>query len=254
MQLKSKNPFFKKSFAQEATIYRADGSQVIDYNETMTVSGTVNKSFILFGLLLLGATIPVYLALAGKNIFVPAIAGAIIGFALVIACTFSPKNSRYLAPAYALFEGVFVGAVSIIFELRYPGVVVQGVLGTLVTFGVCLALYRFGIVKVNQQFRSIVIAATMAIGTYYLVSMLFYWIGGISLFHHGNSLMSIGFSIVVIILAAMNLIMDFDNIELGAAQRMPKYMEWYSSMGLIITLVWLYLEFLRLLSKLQSRN
>ena len=254
MQLKSKNPFFKKSFAQEATVYHADGSQVIDYNETMTVKGTVNKSFILFGLLLLGATIPVYLALAGKNPLVPGIISAVIGIALVIACSVSPKNARYLAPAYALFEGVFVGAVSIIFELRYPGVVVQGVLGTLITFGVCLALYRFGIVKVTQQFRSIVIAATMAIASYYLVSMLFYWIGGVSFFHYGSSPLSIGFSVVVIILAAMNLILDFDNIETGAAQRMPKYMEWYSGMGLIITLVWLYLEFLRLLSKLQSRN
>lgn len=254
MQLKSKNPFFKKSFSNEATVYNSDGSQVIDYNETMTVKGTITKSFILFGLLLVGAVIPVYLALAGKNPLVPGIISAVIGIGLVIACSVSPKNSRYLAPAYALFEGVFVGAISLLFELRYPGVVVQGVLGTLVTFGVCLALYRFGIVKVTEQFRSIVIAATLAIASYYLISMLFYWIGGISLFHHGNSLMSIGFSIVVIILAAMNLILDFDNIENGAAQRMPKYMEWFSGMGLIITLVWLYLEFLRLLSKLQSRN
>ncbi len=124
----------------------------------------------------------------------------------------------------------------------------------MVTFGVCLALYRFKVVKVTEKFKSVVIASTLAIATYYLVSMLFYWIGGVSFFHHNNSLMSIGFSVFVIVIASLNLFLDFDQIEEGANRRMPKYMEWYGAMGLIITLVWLYLEFLRLLSKLQSRN
>ncbi|MES2487496.1 MAG: Bax inhibitor-1/YccA family protein, partial [Bacteroidota bacterium] len=106
--------------------------------------------------------------------------------------SFSPKNSPYLAPAYALFEGVFVGAISLIFEVYVmPGIVLQGVAGTLITFGVCLALYRFGVVKVTEQFKSIVIASTLAIGTFYLISWILTMFG-VTMFHHGNSLMSIG--------------------------------------------------------------
>lgn len=253
--MESNNPFFKnKSFTKESTLYHVDGSQVIDYNDTMTVNGTISKSLILFALLLVGAAVPVYMAFQGMNPFMPAIAGLIIGFVCAIACSLSPKRSMYLAPAYALFEGVFIGAISLIFEMRYPGIVLQGVFGTLVTFGVCLALYRFGVIKVTEQFRSVVFAGMAAIGTYYLVSILFNWIGGVQFFHYGNSWMSIGFSLFVIVFAALRLILDFDFIEQGARERMPKYMEWYSGMGLVITLVWLYIEFLRLLSKIQSRN
>lgn len=258
MEMKSNNPFFKnKSYNNgQQNLYNIDGTapQIIDYNDTMTIKGTINKTFILFGVLLLGAVVPFYMAVRGINPYVPGIVSLFIALGMVIACNISPKNARYLAPAYALFEGVFIGAISIFFEMQYPGIVLQGVAGTLVTFGVCLALYRFGVIKVTEQFRSIVMASVMAIATYYAISMLFYWIGGVSFFHHSNSLMSIGFSVVVIVIAAMSLILDFDMIERGARQRAPKFMEWFSGMALIITLVWLYLEFLRLLSKLQSRS
>lgn len=257
MEFKSKNPLLTgKSYEKSAqqNVYSVDASHIIDYNNTMTVKGTINKTFILFGLLLVGAVVPFYMALNGINPYIPGIVSLFIALGMVIACTFSPKNAAFLAPAYALFEGVFIGAISLFFEAMYPGIVLQGVAGTLVTFGVCLALYRFGVVKVTEQFRSIVFAATAAIATYYFISMLFYWIGGVSFFHHNNSGISIGFSIVVIVIAAMSLILDFDMIEKGVQQRMPKHMEWFSGMGLIVTLVWLYLEFLRLLSKLQSRN
>lgn len=256
MEFKSKNPLLTgKSYEKSAqNVYTVDGSNIIDYNNTMTVKGTINKTFILFGLLLVGAVVPFYMAVIGINPMMPGIISLFIALGMVIACTVSPKNAAYLAPAYALFEGVFIGAISLFFEVMYPGIVIKAVAGTLVTFGVCLALYRFGVVKVTEQFRSVVIAATAAIGTYYLISMLFFWIGGVSFFHHNNSLMSIGFSIAVIVIAALSLILDFDMIEKGAQQRMPKHMEWFSGMGLIVTLVWLYLEFLRLLSKLQSRN
>jgi len=257
MEFKSKNPFLgSKSYSKNTagSAYDANGMQIIDYNTTMTVSGTINKTFILFGLLLLGAVVPFYMALTGINPMMPGIVSLFIALGMVIACTVSPKNARYLAPAYALFEGVFIGAISLFFEAMYPGIVLQGVAGTMVTFAICLALYRFGVVKVTEQFRSIVISATLAVGTFYLISALFYWIGGVQFFHLGNSGVSIGFSVLVIVIAAMNLILDFDMIEKGVAQRAPKYMEWFAGMGLIITLVWLYLEFLRLLSKLQSRN
>jgi len=258
MNLKSKNPFLSsKSFNENnTTVYNTDGRpvEIIDYNNTMTVQGAINKSFILFALLLVGAGSTWYQVYTGQNPMVLTITGAVVGLIMVIAASFSPKNSRYLAPAYALFEGLFIGGISSLFELRYPGIVIQAVGGTMVTFGVCLLLYKFGVVKVTEQFKSVVYASTLAIATYYLISMLFYWIGGVSFFHHGTSLMSIGFSIFVIVIAALNLFMDFDLIEQGAKRKMPKFMEWFGAMGLMVTLVWLYVEFLRLLSKLQSRN
>lgn len=256
MELKSKNPFLNnKSFtATSANKDRTYNAEIIDYNDTMTLSGTMNKTLIMFVLLLAGAGVTWYMAFTGQNPITLTIAGAIIGFIMVIAATFSPKNSRYLAPAYALFEGLFIGGISAIFEIRYPGIAIQAVGGTFVTFGVCLALYRFKVVQVTEQFKSVVIGSTLAIATFYLISMIATWGFGVQMFHHGNSLVSIGFSVVVIVVAALNLFMDFDMIEQGVKRSMPKYMEWYGSMGLIITLVWLYLEFLRLLSKLQSRN
>jgi len=257
MRLKSNNPFFgSKSFSEKnTTLYDNDGRpvQIIDYNNTMTVNGAVRKTFILFALLLAGAATTWYSAYTGQNPLVLTIGGAIIGLIMVIAATFSPKNSPYLAPAYALFEGLFIGGISAMFEVMYPGIVMQAVFGTLVTFGVCLALYRFGVVKVTEQFKGIVIASIFAIGTYYIISMLFSFFG-VSFFHHGNSLMSIGFSVIVIVVAALSLFLDFDMIEQGAQRRLPKHMEWFGAMGLIITLVWLYVEFLKLLSKLQSRD
>jgi uncharacterized YccA/Bax inhibitor family protein len=115
-------------------------------------------------------------------------------------------------------------------------------------------LYKFKIVQVTERFKSIVIAATLAIATYYLISWLVSLFTSFTPVHHGNSMMSIGISVFVIVIAAMNLFLDFDQIEDGANRKMPKYMEWYGAMGLMITLVWLYMEFLRLLSKLNSRD
>jgi uncharacterized YccA/Bax inhibitor family protein len=257
MRFKSNNPFLSKKFTDNnTTLYNTTGQpvEIIDYNHTMTVQGAISKSFIMFALLLAGAAITWYMAFNGQNPMALTIGGAIIGLVLVIAASISPKNAPYLAPAYALFEGLFIGGISALFEVRYPGVVFQAVGASLVTFAVCLALYRFGVVKVTEQFKSVVIASTLAIASFYLISMLFYWIGGVTFFHHGNTLMSIGFSVFVIVIAALNLFLDFDMIEQGAQRKLPKYMEWFGAMGLIITLVWLYVEFLRLISKLQSRN
>ena len=257
MRFKSNNPFLSKKFTDNnTTLYNTSGQpvEIIDYNNTMTVQGAISKSFIMFALLLAGAAITWYMAFNGQNPMTLTIGGAIIGLVLVIAASVSPKNAPYLAPAYALFEGLFIGGISALFEVMYPGIVFQAVGASLVTFAVCLALYRFGVVKVTEQFKSVVIASTLAIASFYLISMLFYWIGGVTFFHHGNTLMSIGFSVFVIVIAALNLFLDFDMIEQGAQRKLPKYMEWFGAMGLIITLVWLYVEFLRLISKLQSRN
>jgi uncharacterized YccA/Bax inhibitor family protein len=179
--------------------------------------------------------------------------GAIIGMILVLVSTFKPHLSTYLAPAYALFEGLFIGGISAIFEVMYPGIVIQAVGATFVTFLVCFVLYKYQIVQVTEKFKSVVIAATLAIGVYYLISWMLTMFTSFQPVHYGNSMMSIGVSVFVIVIAALNLFLDFDQIEKGAEQKMPKYMEWYGAMGLMITLVWLYIEFLRLLSKLNRK-
>lgn len=257
MNLKSKNPFLSnKSFAKDTTVYDAEGNRinVIDYNETMTINGAVNKTFVLFALLLAGALGTWWMAMSGNNPMGYAIAGGIAAFIVVFIAAFKPHYSPYLAPAYAVLEGLFIGGISAIFEVQYPGIVIQAVGATFVTFGVCLALYRFRIVKVTQQFRSVVVAATLAILTYYMLSWVLSLFINFEPVEHGNSLMSIGISVFVIVIAALNLFLDFDMIEQGAQRRLPKYMEWFGAMGLVVTLVWLYIEFLRLLSKISSRD
>ncbi|PZR24463.1 MAG: hypothetical protein DI539_00360 [Flavobacterium psychrophilum] len=256
MEFKSKNPFLSnKSFAKADTIYDAEGNVLIGYNNTMTVNGAVNKSFILLLLLLTGAFTVWYMAVNGSNPLPLAIVGAILGFISVLVASFKPATSRYLAPAYALFEGLFIGGFTLIINMRYPGVAIQAVSATFVTFVVCFGLYKFKVVKVTEQFRSVVIAATFAIATYYLITWIMSFFGFIPVDSIQNtSLMSIGISVFVVIIAALNLFLDFDMIEKSAQQRLPKYMEWFGAMGLMVTLVWLYVEFLRLFAKLSSRD
>jgi uncharacterized YccA/Bax inhibitor family protein len=257
MSLNSKNPFLNnKSFSSTAASRKDEvhNATIIDYNQEMTLAGTINKTIILFLLLTASAMVIWWMAFNGLNPIVPAIGGAVVGLILVVIAAFKPQYSPYLAPGYALFEGLFIGGVSAIFEARYPGIVIQAVSATFVTFMVCLGLYKYKIVKVTEQFKSVVMAATLAIATYYLISWLFSMFTSFVPVHYGNSLMSIGISIFVIVIAALNLFLDFDRIEKGTEQKMPKYMEWYGAMGLMITLVWLYIEFLRLLSKLNSKN
>lgn len=254
--MNSNNPFFKsKSFTE--TNRNTDGTTheavIIDYNQTMTVSGTINKSFLMLILLIASAAITWTMTYSGQNPIVLTIGGAVVGLVLVLIATFRPQNSGFLAPGYAIFEGLFIGGISSIFEIMYPGIVIQAVSCTFVTFMVCFGLYKYEIVKVNDKFRSVVIAATLAIATYYLISWLLAMFTSFQPVHYGNSIMSIGISAFVIVVAALNLFLDFDQIEKGVQNKLPKYMEWYGAMGLMITLVWLYIEFLRLLSKLSKK-
>jgi uncharacterized YccA/Bax inhibitor family protein len=256
MEFKSKNPFLSnKSFAKADTIYDAQGNMLVDYSNTMTVNGAVNKSFILLLLLLTGAFTVWYMAVNGTNPMPLAIGGTIIALISVIVASFKPELSRYLAPAYALFQGMFIGGITLVINSMYPGVAIQAVSATFVTFVVCFALYRFKIVKVTEQFKSVVIAATFAIATYYLITWIMSFFGFTPIHSIQNSsMMSIGISVFVIVIAALNLFLDFDMIEKSAQQRLPKYMEWFGAMGLMVTLVWLYVEFLRLFAKLSSRD
>lgn len=254
---KSNNPFFRnKSFTNTSrAAEEVHEAKIIDYNDAMTVSGTINKSiFMLIGLVASSLVTWYLIATSVLNPFIPLVGGAIISLVLVVIVSFRPQNSAWIAPGYAIFEGLFIGALSAIFEVKFPGIVIQAVAGTFVTFLVCLGLYRAGIVKVTEKFKSVVIVATMAIALYYVLSWISTFFISYQPIHYGNSLMSIGISVFVIVIAALNLFLDFDQIEKGAAQRHPKFMEWFGAMGLMITLVWLYVEFLRLLSKLASRD
>jgi len=248
--MNSNNPFFKnKTFTNTSAAVEVHETTVIDRNETMTVSGTINKSFLMLILLIASAAV----TWSMSNPIVFAIGGAIVGFILVLIAAFKPQYSGFLAPGYAIFEGLFIGGISSIFEDMYPGIVIQAVSCTFVTFMVCFGLYKYEFVKVTERFKSVVLAATLAIATYYLFSWLLSMFTSFQPVHHGNSMFSIGISVFVIVIAALNLFLDFDQIEKGVQQKMPKYMEWYGAMGLMITLVWLYIEFLRLLSKLNRK-
>ena len=248
--MNSNNPFFKnKTFTNTSAAAEVHEAKIIDRNETMTVSGTINKSFLMLILLIASAAV----TWSMTNPIVFAIGGAIVGFILVLIAAFKPQYSGFLAPGYAIFEGLFIGGISSIFEVMYPGIVIQAVSCTFVTFMVCFGLYKYEIVKVTERFKSVVLAATLAIATYYLISWLLSMFTSFQPVHNGNSWMSIGISAFVIVIAALNLFLDFDQIEKGVQQKMPKYMEWYGAMGLMITLVWLYIEFLRLLSKLNRK-
>jgi len=219
--------------------------------QAMTIQGTTNKTLILLGLTSLLA----FWAWQNPQISMPLILPAVIGGLIVAIATAIKKEwSPVTAPIYAALEGVVLGAISLVFEKQYPGIVKQAV-G--LTFGVLFSLlivYKSRLIRVTENFKLGIFAATGGIALFYLVSMIAGFFGARFTIIYGNGLLAIGFSVFVVIIAALNLVMDFDFIEKGAEYGAPKYMEWYGAFGLIVTLVWLYLEILRLLAKLQSRR
>ena len=229
--------------------------------DTMSIQGTVNKTLILLLLVCVsaawiwnryyGAPEPSQ-ALADISLWM--IGGAIGGFIVALVTIFKKSWASVTAPIYALLEGLLLGGISATFEARYPGIVIQAVGLTFGTLFCLLVVYTSRMIKVTQNFRLGIVAATGGIALFYLVSLVLGMFGiNIPLIHE-NGLIGIGFSLFVVVIAALNLVLDFDFIENAAAQGAPKYMEWYGAFGLIVTLVWLYIEILRLLSKLRSRN
>jgi uncharacterized YccA/Bax inhibitor family protein len=180
--------------------------------------------------------------------------GAIGGLVLALVTAFKKTWAPFTAPLYAVVEGVFIGALSAIFEARYPGIVIQAVGLTFGTMAAMLLAYRSGLIRATEKFKLGVVAATGGILLLYLAQFVMGFFGHSMGFISGNGFMAIGFSAFVVVIAALNLVLDFDLIESGAQSGAPKYMEWYGAFALTVTLVWLYLEILRLLSKLQSRN
>jgi len=225
--------------------------------DVMTASGTASAALLLMLLLVASAMFgwsSVSESLDGAVTFPGwAMAGALFGFVCAIVLTFKPKLARVLAPVYAIAEGVFVGAISKVFNTAYDGIVIQAVGITLGVFITMLVLYRTGVIRVTDKMRRTIIGATMGIAIFYGVSLLLSLFGMNISFFNSSSPMSIGFSFIVAGLAAMNLALDFDFIERGEKAGLPKYMEWYAAFGLMVTIVWLYLEILRLLAKLRDR-
>jgi uncharacterized YccA/Bax inhibitor family protein len=240
--------------AFQGTIYQ-DWANADARGTTMTVQGTAVKTMILLAIAAVTAGLSWQEMAGGGAMMFPvmigsAIAGAIVAFVTI----FKPTWAATTAPIYAALEGVFLGALSCVIEARYKGIAFQAVSLTMMTLFVMLVLYSSRIIKVTQRLQMGIIAATGAIALLYLVSIV------LSLFHvsipfiHSAGPVGIAFSLFVVGLAAFNLLLDFDYIEKSAAHGAPKAMEWYGAFGLIVTLVWLYLEILRLLQKLQDRR
>lgn len=215
----------------------------------MTVSGAVNKSLILGAIMLIMAALsysmPSPLFMWG---------GAIGGLVVALIASFKPHLSPTLAPIYAAFEGLFVGAITFIYGSLFSGIVFNAVTLTVAVLFLMLFLYKTGIIKVTEKLRSGIIVATGAIALVYLGSFILSFFGIRVPFLHEASLAGIGISLLIVGVAAMNLLLDFDNFDKGERYGAPAYMEWFSAMGLLVTLVWLYIEILRLLALLSSRD
>jgi uncharacterized YccA/Bax inhibitor family protein len=225
----------------------------------MTLNGTVNKTGLLLLLCVLTAAFAWTQTLTPQGELAPGAGvylwgGAIGGLVLGLVTAFKKTWAPVTAPLYALIEGFFLGAISAIYNAQFQGIVMQAVLLTFGTLFALLFAYRSGLIKATENFKLGVVAATGGIALIYLATIVLRMFDINIPFIHDSGLIGIGFSLFVVVIAALNLVLDFDFIEHGVEQGAPKYMEWYGAFGLMVTLVWLYVEFLRLLSKLQSRN
>jgi uncharacterized YccA/Bax inhibitor family protein len=244
----------------ENTFRELSGSQyggVTAITSRMTLSGTVNKT----GILLVCAIATAYWTwhqfLQSRDMADVAplmLVGVVGGLICAMVTIFKKEWSPVTAPLYALLEGLVLGGLSAVFELRYPGIGIQAVSLTFGTLFVLLMAYSSRLIKVTDKFRLGVVAATGGIMIFYLLQMVVGFFGIHFMAINGNGFIGIGFSLFIVAIAALNLVLDFDFIERGVQYGAPKYMEWYGAFGIMVTLVWLYLEILRLLSKTRSRN
>jgi uncharacterized YccA/Bax inhibitor family protein len=254
--MRSGNPVLKDSTfldLSSGTVYPGSAN-------AMTLNGTVNKT----GLMLLMLTLTAAFSWSQAVVQTPdgpqlapgamlyILGGGIGGFVLALITVFKKEWSPVLAPAYALVEGLFLGAISAFFEARYPGIVIQAVMLTFGTLFSLLFAYRSGLIKATENFKLGVAAATGGIFLIYLASFVLGLFGVKVPYIHESGIIGIGFSLFVVVIAALNLVLDFDFIESGVEAGAPKYMEWFGAFGLMVTLVWLYVEFLRLLAKLRD--
>ena len=239
----SSNPMLKEDTFKP----KYNSSGLIVEGDVMTVNGAVNKTLLLFSMMMATTSIAWFM----PSTFLLYV-GAGGGLVVLIAAAFKPHLAPFLAPLYALLEGLAIGTISVMYATAFEGIVLQAVGLTFCTLFMMLAIYKSGLIKVTEKFRMGVAMATGAI----MILYLFGWIGQIFGFEvamlHDSGMFGIGISAVIIVVASMNLLLDFDMFERGEKQGAPIYMEWFAAMGLIVTLVWLYIEFLRLLSKLRD--
>ena len=241
-------------------IFNSSATRNAELQGVMSVRGTMNKFGFMLLMLMGAATYTWNLYQTGNPgqmqtlMYVGIFGGMIAAFAIIFKPTWAP----YIAPLYGLLEGLFIGGISAVmndmFAKNYPGLVMQAV-G--LTFGVAIAmflLYNFRVIRATEKFKSILFAATLGIGIFYLLTIVFRLFGVDMPFMYDSSLLGIGISLFIVAIAALNLIMDFDMIEKGADAGAPKYMEWYGAFGLMVTIVWLYIEILKLLSRFAKRN
>jgi uncharacterized YccA/Bax inhibitor family protein len=227
---------------------------IVGSGETMTFRGTLNKFGFLMCLLMGTAFYTWNTYYGGQEPGGYIMAGAIGGLVIALVIAFKQDWAPYLAPAYAIFEGLLLGALSAVMEHAYAGIVTQAVL---LTFGTVIGmylLYSFKVIQATERFKTIVISATMGLAFFYLIAFVLGFFGIRIPFIHEGSLWGILFSLFVVCLATLNLILDFDRVEQGVSLGAPRHMEWYCAFGLLVTIVWLYIEILRLLAKMSSRR
>ncbi len=242
MELRSANPALNKN------TFAGFGTAVA--GNTMSITGTVNKTALLLGCVLLTA----FYSWSNPQTVGLIPIGAIGGLVFALITIFKKEWAHITAPLYGLFEGLFLGTLSLLYERSFPGIVINAVMLTFGTLITLLIAYRSGIIKPTENFKLGVAAATGGICIAYFATFIFSMFGIPMTFMHSSSPLGIGISVVIVIVAAMNLVLDFDFIEQGAQRGIPKYMEWYAAFGLMVTLIWLYIEILHLLSKLQRRR
>ncbi|GAB6008953.1 Bax inhibitor-1/YccA family protein [Dysgonomonas reticulitermitis] len=245
---KSGNPSLKNVFEKVG--------QATDASQAMTVNGTIGKTGILLALVAFGAIVTwnMFGSLSYSGLVMPLFwIGLIGGLVTALIITFKKELAPYLSPVYAILEGFVLGGISVMLNAYYPGIALQAIILTFAVTTIMLALYYFKVIRATQKFRSVVIIATGAIAIFYLVSLILSFFGITSPAYAATPL-GIGISVFVVIIAALNLILDFDFIEQGAEYQAPKFMEWYGAFGLMVTLIWLYIEILRLLAKIAASS
>lgn len=231
---------------------------VSNYQQPMTIQGAIQKSV---ALTVISAAVGIalfiysFMTLNVSLAYASAMVGAIGGFILALITTFKPNTARTLAIPYALFQGAFLGGISVIFQLKYPGVPLKALLATFVTTLVMFTLYRFQIIRATEKFKAVVLSATIAIAIVFVLQFIMSLAFGSSIpYIFDNNWLGLGFAAFVAIIASLNLILDFDLIENAAAQYAPKAMEWLCGIALLATLVWMYFSFLRLIGLLSSND
>ena len=245
--MKTSNPALNQKIIRDFTFQNTGTG-------AMTVQGTINKIALLFLLTLAGAFFAWNKFAAGASVTGLMAIGGIGGFVVALVTMFNKKYSGVLAPIYAVLEGLFLGAISAFFAATYDGIVMRAVMLTMAVLFTMLFLYKSGTIKVTQKFRAGVVAATVGIAVAYFFSFILSLFGMNMSFMYGGGTMGIIISLVIVGVAALNLVLDFDFIENGAKAGLPKYFEWYGAFGLMVTLIWLYLEILRLLAMLTGRD